>query len=202
MKRLSRIALCLPLLMLTIEHAPEGNTYSQANDATSQDLWGWRLTINTSSASAQDDFTGERIPVNGTTPPEMAPPNLWPGDGGGDGGGVGGGSGGGTAPTPTQPPEEDEEGDVDTPELCIARAAQIETYCKQNSLLEFDEVVNNQCPLFFDLQIGGGPVVIFGSITVRSYDHCMNVAISQRDLGLNSCETRFVNSRVECLRNP
>ncbi|SEA09708.1 hypothetical protein [Alkalimonas amylolytica] len=193
MKQLSRIALCLPLLMLTIEHAPEGNTYNHVNEATSQQLWAWRLAINTSSASEQDDFTGERIGVVGTRPPEMAPPGLWPGDGGGDGGGVGGGSGGGSSPTPTQPPAE-------TKEVCLARAQTQYHTCMHPVHMQYINAVEAQCPQLVDVQLGVNAVVIFGSITAREFDTCIHTANARKDMYLNGCAINHSLQRENCLK--
>lgn len=41
MKRLSRIALCLPLLMLNIEHTPDTNAHTQLSEPSSLLSAGW-----------------------------------------------------------------------------------------------------------------------------------------------------------------
>ncbi len=53
------------------------------------------------------------------------------------------------------------------------------------------------CPLFFDVNAG---IKIFGSVTVRSYDACMNVSNAKRDGFVNGCEMNRAIYELQCAK--
>lgn len=78
MRRLTKIALCLPLLFLDINQLPENSTsnYIVTESNYLKTGWGWRFSVNSVVASDV-----EHIPVYGTRPPSY---NWWSGGRGWD----------------------------------------------------------------------------------------------------------------------
>ena len=131
-----------------------------------------------------------------------------PGGGGGNSGGSGGGpnndrppiSGGGGGGVGSVTPKPDPEPPKETKEVCLAKS-NLEYRSCLNSVIgpgsQFQETVTFVCPLFFDVNAG---IKIFGSVTVRSYDACMNVSYAKRDGYLNGCEINRALYELQCAK--
>ncbi len=117
--------------------------------------------------------------------------------GGGWGGGGGGLGGGGGGDAPIEPPEDDPE--EESPEVCLARAEVRYEQCQAPIYMSHLDAMRNICPYFLDLEIGGDARVIFGSVTVRSYDSCVNTANSMQTALLNDCDVNRAFQRLNCL---
>ena len=132
-----------------------------------------------------------------------------PGGGGGNSGGSGGGpnndrppisGGGGGGGVGSVTPKPDPEPPKETKEVCLAKS-NLEYRSCLNSVIgpgsQFQETVTFVCPLFFDVNAG---IKIFGSVTVRSYDACMNVSYAKRDGYLNGCEINRALYELQCAK--
>jgi hypothetical protein len=108
----------------------------------------------------------------------------------------GGGIGGGT----TTEPEPEPEAPKETKEVCLAKA-NLEFRSCINSVIgpgsQFQDTVTYVCPMFVDVNAG---IKIFGSITVRSYDACMNVSYAKRDGYVNGCEINRAMYELQCAK--
>ncbi len=134
--------------------------------------------------------------------------------GGGSGGGGSGGGGSGGGPNNDRPPvsggggggvggvtpKPDPEPPKETKEVCLAKSNLAYRSC-QNSVIgpgsEFQDTVTYVCPMLFDVEVG---VKIFGSVTVRTYDACMNVSYAKRDGYLNGCEINRALYELQCAK--
>lgn len=187
MKQLSRIALCLPLLLLNIEHTPDTNVYEQLNEPSSLISvgWGWRLTLNTADASQQCESPwGGDMVTCGQQPPGWDP--IWPDpwddpcrygcNDNSDGGG--GGSG------PTQPSEPTPPNDY-------------RPVSYERCLLDAD-IDKNHCVYLANSVAALSAPLCFGFILPITQAACGAVVYVGRELALRDCNNYYSHHTYEC----
>lgn len=199
MKYFGRAVLCLPLLILSIDYQTNDSTDGVVNDLAIEYQRGGSLSLNKSHANEGcPPDVNDCMTVVGKKPPSMYDPfDPFGNMGGGDsGGGYGGGyvppeapSDPGIKPEPPKDKEKEEK-------ICLERADTAYFVCKDEVFAKYSEAVANICPAFVDVEIG--VKVIFGGITVRNYDSCMNIAAASKDRYLNGCDIMRSVRRTRC----
>ncbi|RVT48158.1 hypothetical protein EMM73_02370 [Rheinheimera sediminis] len=170
-----------------------GVQYDNSVNESGADVSFWSsIKVTLDSAHASDGGI-EIIAIIGK-PIKKPVVERWetPGPGGGSGGG--GGGGGGSPVAPEDPSKE-------TKEVCFAKANLAFRSCLNTVIgpgSHYQNAVAYVCPAFFDVEVG--MKVIFGGITVRNYDSCMNIANSKRDGYVNGCEINRAMYELQCTK--
>lgn len=171
------------------------NSVNESGDYRADVSFWSSIKVTLNSANASDDGT-EIISIIGQ---EIKKPKVerWetPGPGGGSGGSGGGGGGAGGSPVAPEDPSKE------TKEVCFAKANLAFRSCLNTVIgpsSHYQNAVAYVCPAFFDVEVG--MKVIFGGITVRNYDSCMNIANSKRDGYVNGCEINRAMYELQCTK--